>query len=457
MNSSHNDESPVLASAVKKAAIRLLPFLAFMYALAFVDRANVGFAKIAFQADTGIGNAAFAFGAGVFFIGYALCEVPSNLMLHRIGARVWMSRIMVTWGLVSAAMIFAHTNTSFFVIRFLLGASEAGFFPGIILYLTYWFPEKQRSRAMGLFYFGVPLAMLIGSPVSGFILESHNPFGFTNWQWMFLIEGLAATLAGIVAFFYLDSRPQHAKWLTAEEKQALISVIEAEEKIKQRNVPNSVFGVLKDVRVLMFIAIYFCVQIGNAPLAFYLPSKLAMSMGGQVNSTVGLLLMLPWCCTIIAMRLATNYADKHNNHRLVATLMLFVGILAFASLSVLSSPVAILIAFCVAIPGLVACQPVFWSLPTRYLGGTAAASGIAFIGSFGNLGGFVSPQIKAYADGVTGNTNAGFLVVAAFCFLSVLLLLLLRNQSGPTAASNQDERPSRAASPSIEQVSQIQR
>lgn len=426
-------DSPALASGVKKAAIRLLPFLALMYALAFIDRANVGFAKIAYQADTGIGDAAFALGAGIFFIGYALFEVPSNLILQRVGARVWMARIMVTWGLVSASMMFATSETSFYVIRFLLGVSEAGFMPGIILYLTYWFPAKQRSRAIGLFYFGVPVAMLIGSPLSGFILDTSNPFGLTNWQWMFVVEGLAASVVGVIAFFYLASRPSEAKWLTAEEKHAMNTVIEGEEKAKGYASHGSIFGVLKDKRVLMFIAIYFCVQIGNAPLAFYLPAKLASTLGGQVNTSVGLLLMIPWLCTIVAMRIATVYADKHNNHRLVASSMLAVGTLAFASLSVINTPVLTLLAFCIAIPGLVASQPVFWSLPTRHLGGTSAATGIAFIISIGNLGGFVSPQIKAYADAVTGNSSTGFQVVAALCFVSVLLLLMLKRT--PSTAS----------------------
>lgn len=437
--SSKDLRSTLLDSAVRKASIRLLPFLAFMYALAFVDRANVGFAKIAFQADTGLSDTAYALGAGIFFIGYAFFEVPSNLMLHKVGAKFWMSRIMVTWGIVSALTMFAHTQTTFYVIRFLLGAAEAGFFPGIILYLTYWFPAKQRTRATGLFYFGVPIAMLIGSPISGFVLESSNPFGLASWQWMFLLEGLASSIVGIFAFFYLNSRPQHAKWLTPDEKEALVSVIEAEEKEKTASAPNSVFGVLKSGRVLMFIAIYFCVQIGNAPLAFYLPSKLASTMGGQVNTLIGVLLMLPWLCTIIAMRVASKYADRHDNHRKVACGMLFAGIVAFASLSVISSPVLTLMAFCVAIPGLVACQPVFWSLPTRYLGGKGAASGIAFIGSIGNLGGFVSPQIKAYVDGVSGNPNIGFLAIAVLCFVSVLLLSLLGNDHQPAVPITEAE------------------
>ncbi|WP_199175601.1 MFS transporter [Telmatospirillum siberiense] len=430
-----------LARAIKKSAVRLLPFLALMYALSFVDRANVGFAKIAYQADTGISNAAYAFGAGIFFIGYAIFEVPSNLILHKIGAKIWMSRIMVTWGMVSASMIFATTETSFYVVRFLLGASEAGFFPGVILFLTYWFPAKQRSRALGLFYFGVPLAMLFGSPLSGYLLDMHGMFGFTNWQWMFIVEGLSASVVGVIAFFYLDSRPKTAKWLAEDERAALISEIEAEEAVKVKNAPNSVFGVLKSGRVLLFIAIYFCIQIGNAPLAFYLPSKLASSMGGQVNFMVGLLLSVPWLCTIFAMRLATKFADRHDNHRVVATCMLAAGILAFASLSVITTPVLTVLAFCIAIPGLVACQPVFWSLPTRYLGGTGAASGIAFIVSIGNLGGFVSPQIKAYADTLSGNTNTGFLVVAILCFVSVLLMCTLPHQPAakPVAVGSEVE------------------
>lgn len=326
-------------------------------------------------------------------------------------------------------MIYAKTETAFYTIRFLLGACEAGFFPGVILFLTYWFPAQQRSRALGLFYFGVPLAMLFGSPVSGYLLDMGSVFGLSNWQWMFVVEGLSASVVGVISFFYLDSRPKTAKWLAEDERRALISVIEAEEAVKVKNAPNSVFGVLKSGRVLLFIAIYFCIQIGNAPLAFYLPAKLAASMGGQVNFVVGMLLSIPWLCTIFAMRLATKFADRHDNHRLVATSMLAAGILAFASLSVISTPVPTVLAFCIAIPGLVACQPVFWSLPTRYLGGTGAASGIAFIVSIGNLGGFVSPQIKAYADDVTGNTNAGFLVVAILCFVSVLLLCTLRRQS----------------------------
>lgn len=417
--------------ASRKCAVRLLPFLVLMYAISFVDRANVGFAKIAFQADTGLSDAAYAFGAGIFFVGYAIFEVPSNLILHRVGAKVWMSRIMFTWGLVSASMIWAHTEFAFYAIRALLGACEAGFFPGIMLFMTYWFPAEQRARALGLFYFGVPLAMLFGSPISALLLNMGTVLGFSDWQWMFLAEGLAASVVGIAAFFYLDSWPSQAKWLSVEEREALTATIAREDHDKARNAPDNWFGVLANPRVLMFIVIYFCIQIGNAPLAFYLPAKLASTMGGHVTTAVGFLLAIPWLCTIVAMRLATKFADRHNNHRLVATSMLAAGIIAFACLSLENSATLTMIAFCVAIPGLVACQPVFWALPTRYLSGTAAASGFAFITSLGNLGGFVSPQIKAYVDHNTSNPDAGFMVVAALCFVSVILLALLKRDTQP--------------------------
>lgn len=219
--SAMNDHARLLSSAIATSRLRLLPFLVLMYVLAFIDRANVGYARAFLQADTGLGDAAFAFGASIFFIGYACFEVPSNLMLHRLGARVWLCRIMVTWGLVSAAMMFADDAMTFYVLRFLLGVAEAGFFPGIILYLTYWFPQRSRAQALGLFYFGLPLALVLGGPLSGWLLEFHGIFGLANWQWLFVTEGLLASLVGIAAYFYLVDRPRDAGWLSDEQKRAL--------------------------------------------------------------------------------------------------------------------------------------------------------------------------------------------------------------------------------------------
>lgn len=418
-----NSNERALASAVAKATRRLLPFLALMLILAFLDRANIGFAKNAYQAETGISDAAYALGAGIFFIGYALFEVPSNLILHRVGARLWLSRIMISWGLVSAAMMFAHTPTQLYVLRFLLGVCEAGFYPGVLLYLTYWFPAKQRARATGLFYLGVPLSLVIGSPLSGWLLTHHGILGLSNWQWMFVVEGVAATIVGIVALFYLDSKPSEAKWLSSEEKRVLTAALESEETIKLRAVSHTALGVLKDPRVLIFIGIYFFIQMGTGPLTFYLPSRIAQAAGTDVDFMVGILLAVPWLCAVVATRAFTVYADKNDNHRLVCIAMITAGTLALAAIGMTTSLLVIVIASCIAVPGLTASQPVFWSLPTRYLSGTGAASGIAFIVSLGNLGSFLSPQVKAYTDRLTDNGDAGFYVLACLCFVSVFLLL----------------------------------
>jgi MFS family permease len=432
MNKGAGDEAQALERAVSKATGRLLPFLALLLILSFLDRANIGFAKLVYQADTGISDTAYALGAGIFFIGYALFEVPSNLILHRVGARVWLSRIMVTWGLVSAAMMFSTTPISLYVLRFLLGVCEAGFYPGVLLYLTYWFPSRQRARATGLFYLGVPLSLVLGSPLSGWLLTQRDMPGLASWQLMFVVEGLAATVAGVAAFFYLDSRPQDAKWLSAEEKMALGAILDLEEQGKLRKIRHSAFGVLKDRRVLLFIGVYFAIQLGAAPLTVYLPSRLASTLHGKVDLAVGLLLAIPWLCSAIATRWATVHADRHGNHHVVAIAMLTAGTIALASIAFISNPWVMVIACCVAVPGLTASQPVFWSLPTRYLGGTGAASGIAFIVSIGNLGSFVSPQIKIIADSALHRPDAGFLVLALLCFASVLLLVGLQSATrGP--------------------------
>jgi MFS family permease len=225
-----------LARAIRTATWRLVPFLLLLYVLAFLDRANVGFAKQALLVETGLSEAAYAFGAGLFFIGYAVLEVPSNLMLHRIGARVWLCRIMVTWGLISAAMMFAWTPTAFCLLRFLLGVAEAGFFPGVVLYLTYWFPSRARGRVMGLFYFGAPLAFIFGGPLSGLLMDLNGALGLRGWQWMFLIEGLAASVVGVWTYWYLPNRPAEAAWLNDPERQALQTAVEAEEASNTRTV-----------------------------------------------------------------------------------------------------------------------------------------------------------------------------------------------------------------------------
>ena len=306
--------------AVKKVAWRLLPFLLLMYVMAFLDRANVGFAKAAFQADTGLSNAAYAFGAGIFFVGYALLEIPSNLIMQRVGAKLWMCRIMVTWGLVSAAMMFAQGETSFYVLRFLLGVAEAGFFPGVILYLTYWFPSNNRAKAMGFFYFGAPIAFIFGGPLSGFLLELHGIADLKGWQWLFLIEGLLASLVGIWAYFYLDNRPADAKWLSNDERVWLQKVLDDENKDKLGHHSGSLRVALANPRTLHLAIIYMLIQCSVYGVVFYLPTQVANLVGREVGLVVGLFTAIPWICALVAAYFIPSLSDRLGVRRKTAAM-----------------------------------------------------------------------------------------------------------------------------------------
>lgn len=411
--------SPAILAKVTR---RLLPFLLLMYVLAFLDRANVGFAKKAFQLDTGIGDAAFAFGAGIFFLGYAVLEVPSNLIMHRVGARAWMCRIMVSWGLISAAMIFATDETSFYVLRFLLGVAEAGFFPGVILYLTYWFPSTARARATGLFYFGAPLAFILGSPLSGLLLELDVLASLHGWQWMFLVEGLLASAVGVWAYWYLDNRPADAKWLTDAEKAELSQALAAE---AGRVGHGSVIQALRDPRLLYLGAIYLLIQASVYGLSFYLPSQVAGLLGRDIGFTVGLVTAIPWLCAIVATWLIPHFSDATGERRLVAAATLAMAGLGLAGSVASGSPILALVALCFAAAGFIAVQPVFWTFPTAYLTGAAAAGGIALVNSMGAIGGFVAPNLKTWAERAFASDAAGLYLLAATTLIGAAMILAL--------------------------------
>lgn len=434
-STTHTDHLAHIDSAIAKCRWRLLPFLALMFALAMIDRANVGFAKAALQVDLNLSNAAFALGAGIFFIGYALFEVPSNLMLHRVGARVWLSRIMITWGFVSAAMMFTRDETSFYILRFLLGVAEAGFSPGVILYLTYWFPAARRGQAIGIYYFGLPGALLLGSPLSGWLLDMHGMFGLTNWQWMFLVEGLAAVVVGFVALFYLKSKPHEAKWLTPEEKAALGHELQLEDQRKLDHGPRDLLGLLSNRRVLSFILIYFSIQMSVYGVIFYLPTRIAELLDTTVGLEVGLFIAIPWLCAAVVMYLVTHFADRHAAHLPMAMCMLGMASLGIAASVLVNSFAPVLLAFCFAASGFVSVQPLFWTLPTGYLGGVAAAGGIALIGSLGNLGGFLAPMLKAHVEAWFTSPQAGMLCLSLTGLVGVGLLWRLHSNRKPIEAA----------------------
>lgn len=419
-----------LASATSKAIRKIIPMVVLMFILAYLDRSNIGFAKQEFQLTTGLSDAAYAFGAGIFFIGYALFEVPSNILLYRIGARVWLSRIMVTWGLVSAAMMFAHDETTFVVLRFLLGVSEAGFFPGVILYLTFWFPQNIRARVTGYFLFGAPLAFIIGGPLSGSLLSLEGTtfaFGLYGWQLMFVVEGLLASLVGIWVFFYLDDRPEKAKWLTAEEKSALSTKLASEENAKAGHSPKGALSALLDMRVLYLCLIWFTVQVCGYGIYFFLPTQIATLLGSKVGILVGFVTAIPPLCAAIAVYYVPRISERLKERRKVAAITFMLGAAGIAVSGLFDSiPVIAIIALCVAAAGHLAMQPLYWSFPSAYLGGTAAASGIALINSVGNLGGFVAPNLRVWAETTFESARAGLYFIALVAFIGGLLILTLK-------------------------------
>ena len=433
--------NPALQQALSKIRWRILPFVALMFAMAIIDRSNIGFAKHAFQADTGLSNAAFALGAGIFFIGYAVFEVPSNLMLHKVGARIWLSRIMVTWGLVSAAMMFAHDETSFYILRFLLGVAEAGLSPGVVLYLTYWFPQNQRGSAYGIYYFGVPVSLMVGGPVSGWLLESAQ-FGLTGWQWMFVTEGLAASIIGVFAFFYLTDKPRDAKWLNTEEKAAIEHELEKEQLQKANKGPSSWRAAMFNPVVLYFTLIYFTIQVSVYGVLFYLPTRIAELLGTGIGLKVGALTSIPWIATVCMLYLVTRHADRKGQQTRYAALMLAMAAVGMIGSTLSGNLVLVIMAFCVAAAGFITVQPLFWTLPTRFLGGAAAASGIAVIGALGNLGGFLAPTVKTWAEGYFNNPHAGMYFLAGTALLGALMLIRSARASG-----NPGKLPAPAATP----------
>jgi sugar phosphate permease len=392
-----------------------------MYVIAFLDRANIGFAKQAFQMDTGVGDAAFALGAGIFFVGYAILEVPSNIILHHVGARRWLARIMITWGIVATAFAWVFTENWFLFLRFLLGVAEAGFFPGIIYYLSFWFTSRRRSGVMGLFYFGAPLSFIFGSPLSGLLLDMDGYLGFKGWQWMFAVEGVFAIIVGIWALWYLTDRPETAQWMPREEKDALLAEMAAENAGMGQG-HASPLKVLGNPKVLFLAAIYFMIQISVYGVTFYLPTQVGSLMGKKVGFLVGVVSAIPWVCALIANATIPKYSDRSGKRGILAAfLMLCAGIGVIASGT--GSPTIGVLALSLASAGYFSCQPIFWTMPTRFLSGVAAASAIGLINAVGNLGGFVAPSLRVWAEQTFQHSYAGLYVLGAASIAGCLLFL----------------------------------
>jgi MFS transporter, ACS family, inner membrane transport protein len=410
-------------AATKKVFRRLIPFLLLMYIIAFLDRSNVSFAQKEFEVDFGISAAAYAFGAGLFFVGYAVFEVPSNILLHKVGARWWLARIMVSWGIVSAAFMFVQGPISFYILRLLLGIMEAGFFPGVILFLTYWIPARHLSRARGYFYMGIAIAGILGNPLSGGLLELNGVLGLRGIQWMFLVEGLLAVVVGVWSYYYLNDRPtDHVKWMPEDERQALVETVAAEDDAKASgHGPQKVLGALGNWRVWYFALIYFCIQIAVYGFTFFLPTQVTAITGQKLGFAASLVTAIPWVFALLGVAFFPGLADRTRRHRPIGCALLLATALGiFISGALAETPVLAIAGLSLAALGFVAMQPIFWTLPTEYMTGYAAAAGIGLINSLGNLGGFLAPNMRDYFNNTVGG-NAGLYTLGVAAIVGSVL------------------------------------
>lgn len=409
------------AAAYRKITVRLIPFLVFLFVLAWLDRVNVGFAKLQMLDDLKFSEAVYGLGAGIFFIGYFLFELPSNLLLTRVGARRTLARITILWGLTSIAMAFVKTPMQFYTLRFLLGVFEAGFFPGVVLYITFWFPAERRARINGLFMTSFAVAGIIGGPLAGFIMSVMNDVeGLEAWQWLFVVEGIPSVLAGFVVLAYLPERPVNAKWLTQRQRDLVTADVEADAAApgKHASLRDSFNG-----KVWLCAAIYFCIVSGNATIAFWSPS-IIKELGVQSPLYIGFVSAIPFILGTIAMVWAGSNSDRTGERRMHCAIA---SILASGGLAMtgylLHSPIFALVALSVAAIGILAAFPVFWAIPAAFLTGTAAAGGIAVINSVGNLAGFVSPYLMGWLRESTGNLAAGLYAVAGIQIMAAVLVI----------------------------------
>jgi MFS family permease len=406
--------------AFRKATRRLIPFLFVIYVVAYLDRVNVSFAQLQLEDDLGFSDTIFGIGAGIFSLGYVIFGVPSNLALERFGARRWLAGIMIVWGVISASMMFISDATSFYILRFLLGAAEAGFFPGIILFLTWWFPERERTRTVALFLTAVSAAYVVGGPLSGGLLELDGFLGLDGWQWLFLAEGLPAIGLGFVTLRYLDERPADADWLEPEEREFLTAEVERERELREALGGQRLRDALGSGRVWLLGAIYFILLAAGFGLTFFVPD-LVQDRTGYTDFEVGVLSAVPYGFATAAMLIVARRGSG-----LVP--LALVGAVGTVITAYAQSPVLLTIGITLAAVGILSTLPLFWALPTAFLSGTAAAAGIALIAAIGNLGGFVGPAFTGIAEDQTGSFKVPLVVLAALLVVGSLLVLLLREE-----------------------------
>lgn len=408
------------AVTLRKVTWRLIPFLFVLYVIAWLDRVNVGFAGLEMNADLGFSSTVFGFGSGIFFLGYCLFEIPSNIILERVGARLWIARIMVTWGLISAGLMFVRTPAAFYLLRFLLGAAEAGFFPGVIYYLSLWYPTAQRARAIAAFMTAVPVTGLIGGPLSGALLELDGLYGLAGWQWLFLLEGLPAVILGTSVLFYLSDRPETTHWLTPAERDWLVETLAAERKACGPRPDIRV--ALTDITVWKLGIIFLLVAAGFYGYSFWAP-LIIKSLTGLSNFKVGLALGAISAVTILGMLLNSYHSDRTGERAMHIAMPLLVMGVGLVGCALLRQPVLAIIALALVPLGHCASYGPFWSMPTQFFTGPAAAAGIALVTMVANVGSFAGPTLIGVLKARTGTYTAAFLLLGALAVIAAVLAL----------------------------------
>jgi MFS transporter, ACS family, tartrate transporter len=416
-------EATLERATMRRVAWRLLPMLMVCYFIAYLDRVNVGFAGLTMNKDLGFSSAVFGFGGGIFFFGYFLFEVPSNVILERVGARTWIARILVTWGVISGCMALVTGEYSFFSLRFLLGLAEAGFFPGIILYLTWWFPSFYRSRITAIFMAAIPISNIFGSIISGALLNLHGMFGLTGWQWLFIIEAAPAVVLGIAFYFYMTDRPEHADWLEPEQREWLIARLAAERARREAIRHYSLGEALRDKRILLLSLVYFGGTFSGYGTVLFLPQIVRQLASNYL--VIGFLSALPPLFGVITMVLWGRHSDSTGERVWHTAIGYSIGAAGLIACGLMTDPVLTMTMLVIAAIGSSGTGPCFWSLPTAMLSGTAAAGGIALINALGNLGGFFGPYVFGLVKDATGNFTWGLITIALGPIVSAIVVVLI--------------------------------
>lgn len=426
-------ENPAFEKAVvRKVTLRIIPFVFLLYIVSYLDRANIGYAALQMNADLALTSEAFGFISGIFFIGYFLFEVPSNVLLNRYGARVWIARILVTWGIIAAATAFAQTSTHLYVLRFLLGVSEAGFFPGIIVYLTYWFRSKELATTVALFTAAIPVSYIIGAPLSTWIMDNIHWFGWSGWRWMLFLEGIPAVFLGVACFFYLTDKPELAKWLKHDEKEWLLAELERDRQ-SRKNVKH--FGALKAMtnpKVLYLSFIYFVYQCGSLGVGYWMPQIIKGFSDSLTHTQIGMIAMVPYIFATVMMIGWSRSSDRYGERKLHCAIPLAVAMVAMVGASMVSDPIVAIGMISLALAGLYSFKSPFWALPTLFLSRSTAAVSVAVINSIGNLGGFVGPFAIGMIKGSTNSASMGLLFLSGLLAIAFVMTLLMRFHNGET-------------------------